>query len=46
MNGVFDPVKYVAYSPLFMPITFALSYGAAFASYPALVIHTLCKFIF
>ena len=45
-NGVFDPIKYTAYSPAFMPITLALAYGTAFAAFPALFIHTFCRFLF
>lgn len=43
-NGVFDPAKYAAYSPVFMTTIQALAYGGAFASFPAIFIHTLCKF--
>ena len=45
-KGVFDPVKYAAYSPVFMPITIALTTGTAFATFPALLTHTLCGFLF
>jgi OPT family small oligopeptide transporter len=39
-NGQFDAAKYAAYSPVFMPTTRAMSYGIAFASYSAIVVHT------
>jgi len=42
---VFDPVKYAAYSPVFLPVNLALTYGAAFAAFPALFMHIFCKFI-
>ena len=45
-NGVFDPVKYAAYSPVFMPTTVALATGAAFAAFPAFLIHTLSRSLF
>ena len=44
-NNVFDPVKYAAYSPVFISITQALITGASFAALPALLIHTLCRFL-
>lgn len=45
-NGVFDPVKYTEYSPVFLPTTLVLTYAAAFAAFPALFIHIFCKFLF
>ncbi|KAH9955913.1 OPT oligopeptide transporter protein-domain-containing protein [Russula dissimulans] len=33
-------MKYEQYSPLFLPITYAVTYGAFFALYPAVVVHT------
>jgi OPT family oligopeptide transporter len=39
-DGNFDQAKYEQYSPLFLPITYAISYGALFMSYPALLVHT------
>jgi OPT family oligopeptide transporter len=39
-NGNFDQAKYEQYSPLYLPITYAVSYGAIFASYPAVIVHT------
>ncbi|KAI0089580.1 small oligopeptide transporter [Irpex rosettiformis] len=36
----FDPVKYKAYSPLFLSTTFALAYGLSFASVTATITHT------
>ena len=44
-NGIFDPVKYAAYSPVFMPTTLVLVCGAAFATFPAIFMHTFCKFL-
>jgi len=45
-NGVFDPAKYVAYSPVFLPTTLVLAYGAGFASFPAIFMYTFCKLLF
>lgn len=39
-NNVFDETMYEQYSPMFLPITYAVSYGAIFAMYPAVVVHT------
>lgn len=39
-NRTFDQAKYEQYSPMFLPITYAVSYGAIFAMYPALIVHT------
>ena len=39
-NNTFDQVKYEQYSPMFLPITYAVSYGTIFATYPAILIHT------
>ncbi|KAL4892509.1 OPT oligopeptide transporter protein-domain-containing protein [Aspergillus ambiguus] len=36
----FDHAKYKSYSPLFLPMTFALNYGLAFAAVVAVVVHT------
>ncbi|KAJ5085087.1 Sexual differentiation process protein isp4 [Penicillium argentinense] len=36
----FDPVKYKAYSPLFLSTTFTLCYGLSFAGIIAVVLHT------
>ena len=44
-NGVFDPVKYAAYSPVFLPMIFAVVYGAEFAAFPAIFMHMFCKFL-
>ena len=44
-NGVFDPVKYAAYSPVFISTTQALACGIAFAAFPAVFIHTFCKIL-
>jgi OPT family oligopeptide transporter len=39
-NNAFDQAKYEQYSPLFLPITYAISYGTIFAIYPAILVHT------
>jgi OPT family oligopeptide transporter len=39
-NNTFDLVKYEQYSPMFLPITYAVTYGTIFAIYPAVVVHT------
>ena len=39
-NGEFDQTKYEQYSPLFLPITYAVSYGTIFASYSSILVHT------
>lgn len=39
-NSRFDQAKYEQYSPMFLPITYAVSYGPIFATYPAIVVHT------
>lgn len=41
-NGRFDIEKYHAYSPLYMSATQTVAYGAAFAAFTALAVHTLC----
>ncbi|CAL1696243.1 unnamed protein product [Somion occarium] len=38
-NNTFDEEKYRAYSPLYLPTTFAISYGAQFASLTAIIVH-------
>ena len=41
VNGTqFSQEKYEAYSPLFLPTTFAISYGLSFASITATLTHT------
>lgn len=40
-EGVFDEDKYKAYSPLFLPVTFSLSYGVGFAVLTCLITHVL-----
>ncbi|THH29741.1 hypothetical protein EUX98_g4449 [Antrodiella citrinella] len=40
-NNTFDEAKYKAYSPLYLPATFWLSYGAQFAALTCVVTHTL-----
>jgi OPT family oligopeptide transporter len=39
-NGIFDQAKFEKYSPMFLPITYAVSYGTIFATFPALLVHT------
>jgi OPT family oligopeptide transporter len=39
-NGNFDQAKYEQYSPLFLPITYAFTYGTIFMTYPSLLVHT------
>ncbi|ERF76680.1 hypothetical protein EPUS_02219 [Endocarpon pusillum Z07020] len=39
---LFDEVAYEAYSRVYLPITYVLSYGVQFASLTALVTHTAC----
>lgn len=39
-NNTFDQTKYEQYSPMFLPITYAVTYGTIFAMYPAIVVHT------
>jgi OPT family oligopeptide transporter len=39
-NGTFDLAKYEKYSPMYLPITYAVSYGTIFATFPALLVHT------
>lgn len=43
-NGLFDEEKYRAYSPLFIPATFIISYGVQFAAITAVIVHTFCTF--
>lgn len=38
-DGNFDETAYKAYSPLFIPACFAISYGLSFASITAIVVH-------
>lgn len=40
-NNVFDAQKYANYSPLFLPTTFAVSYGMSFASLSSTIVHTV-----
>jgi len=44
-NGVFDPVKYAAYSPVFLPTICAVVYGTLFAVFPSIFTHMFCKFL-
>jgi OPT family oligopeptide transporter len=39
-DNLFDHAKYEAYSPMYLPITYAVTYGTIFALYPAVVVHT------
>jgi OPT family small oligopeptide transporter len=39
---LFDEAAYKAYSPVYLPITYVLSYAVQFASLTALVTHTAC----
>ena len=39
---LFDEQAYLKYSPVYLPITYVLSYTAQFASLSALVMHTIC----
>jgi len=39
-NNTFDQAKYEQYSPMFLPITYAVTYGTIFATYPAILVHT------
>ena len=39
-DNAFDQAKYEQYSPMFLPITYAVTYGTIFATYPAVVVHT------
>ncbi|KAG8706561.1 hypothetical protein FRC09_002348 [Ceratobasidium sp. 395] len=39
-DGVFDPEAYKAYSPLYISMTFALSYGLSFGALTSTVVHT------
>lgn len=38
-NSMFDEAKYNAYSPLYLPTQFALSYGLSFAAVSAVITH-------
>jgi OPT family oligopeptide transporter len=38
-KNAFDQAKYEEYSPMFLPITYTVSYGAIFAIYPAALVH-------
>lgn len=44
-DGVFNETLYAAYSPLYLPSTFILSYGAQFASLTAILVHVFRKFL-
>lgn len=39
---LFDEEAYKTYSPVYLPITYALSYSVQFAALSALVTHTVC----
>src|SRR5947208_2128615 len=38
-NNAFDQAKYEQYSPMFLPITYIVTYGTIFATYPAALVH-------
>ncbi|KAJ5108826.1 hypothetical protein N7456_005501 [Penicillium angulare] len=40
-NFSFDEAKYKAYSPMFLPPTFALNYGLSFAALTAVIVHVI-----
>lgn len=42
-DGTFSQELYESYSPIFLPITFALEYAIAFASTTAVIVHTYRK---
>ena len=39
-NNIFDQAKYEQYSPMFLPITYGVTYGTIFAMYTAIIVHT------
>ena len=39
-KNAFDQAKYEQYSPMFLPITYIVTYGTIFATYPAILVHT------
>ena len=39
-NNTFDEEKYKAYSPMYISASFAVSYGAQFAAFLAVIVHT------
>ncbi|KAJ3574619.1 hypothetical protein NP233_g1653 [Leucocoprinus birnbaumii] len=43
-NVIFQPSLYSQYSPLFMSATLIVSYGAAFAAFPSVFVHTFLWF--
>ena len=40
-DGQFNLDMHKAYSPLYLPITFAVQYGISFAGMTAVVVHTI-----
>ena len=40
-NNAFDQAKYEQYSPMFLPITYIVTYGTIFATYSSMLVHTL-----
>lgn len=42
-NNTFDINKYKAYSPMYLPTSFFIAYGAQFASLTCVVVHTIRK---
>lgn len=43
-NGLFDLSAYKAYSPIFLPASLTVAYGAAFAAMTSVVVHTFLWF--
>ncbi|KAF8218300.1 OPT oligopeptide transporter protein-domain-containing protein [Mycena galopus ATCC 62051] len=43
-NGKLDLEAYKAYSPLYLPMTFAMSYGLSFMSISATIVHAIIHF--
>ncbi|KAF5366690.1 hypothetical protein D9757_013582 [Collybiopsis confluens] len=43
-DGQFDNSKYLAYSPVFIPVTLCIAYASSFASFSALFVHTFLWF--
>ena len=44
-DGLFDEVKYKAYSPLFLSATLQLAYGTQFAVITAVIVHTFREYL-
>lgn len=43
-NGIFDPVKYSAYSPVFISAALCVGYCVSFASFTSVLVHTFVWF--